>query len=117
MSPGALNGRPYGQFQADIRLCRGRKGFPHVGTEALNQVEVGIVRGRLMGAVRAALKEGVLTREDLIPLVAGPELADYRQLPLEIRATYLDQLELTVQARRVDEPERSVRGKTELEGS
>jgi len=117
MSPEALSARPYGQFHADIRLCQGRKGFPHVGTEPLNQVEVGIVKGRLMGAVRAALKEGILTREDLTPLVAGLEPADHRQLPLEIRATYLDQPELTVQARHVDEPERSVRGKTQLEGS
>jgi len=80
MSPKALSGRPYGQFHADIRLCRGRKGFPHVGTEDLNQVEIGIVRSRLLGAVRAALEEGVLTREDLAALLGTPSSVSIQQL-------------------------------------
>jgi len=82
MSLKALSGQPYGQFQVDIRLCQGRKGFPHVGTEALNQAEKGVVRARLLGAIQAALEEGVLTTDDLAPLVGGLKPVDHRQLTL-----------------------------------
>jgi len=117
MSAEALSSRPYGQFRADIRLCQGRKGFPHVGTESLNQIEMGIVRARLLGAVQAALGDGILTKDDLSPLVGGVNAEDHRQLPLSIRATHLDQPERTGQARHLEEPERSVRGRAKLEGS
>jgi len=69
MSAQALSGRPLGQFHVDIRLCQGKKGFPHVGTESLTEDEAGIVRARLIGAVQAALKEGVLAEKDLAALV------------------------------------------------
>jgi len=84
MSPKALDQQAYGRFQVDIRACNGRKGFPHVATDALDQSERAQVRARLMGTIQAAVNEGVLTREDLGVLVGSPRPTERYQMPLPI---------------------------------
>ena len=117
MSPKALERQAFGRFQVDVRACNGRKGFPHVASDALEPGERAQVRDRLLGTILAAVREGVLTKDDLVALVGGVEpAADHRQLALGIRATHVAEPERTVQARHfLDEPERSVRGRSKLE--
>jgi len=84
MTASALNGRPAGKFEVDIRLCQGRKGFPHVATEVLSRDETDLVRSRLLSAVQAALHEAVLTREDLMALLGVPSSVNPAQIPLPV---------------------------------
>jgi len=83
MSPKALERQAYGRFQVDIRVCNGRKGFPHIATDGLDLNERAQVRARLLGTIQAAVKEGVLTEDDLV-LLAGvvPSVEPHQQLPL-----------------------------------
>lgn len=69
----------------DIRLCNGRKGFPHVATEDLTPDERAQVRARLLGTIQAAVKEGVLSENDLVVLAGAVPSSDPRQVPLAIR--------------------------------
>ena len=78
-----LTRRMVGRFRADIRLCRGRKGLPHVAFEDMTPPERELVRQRLLSAVHAALQEGVLSEEDL--LTPGPASVVARgQIPMSL---------------------------------
>jgi len=78
----AWDRRSYGDFRVDVRLCNGRKGFPHVGTDELNPGERERVRARLVGTIQAAVKEGVLTEDDLVLLAGAVPSVEPQQLPL-----------------------------------
>ena len=65
MSVDALSKRMVGRFRADVRLCQGRKGLPHVAYDDLTRSERDLVRHRLLMALRTALTEGIITTEDL----------------------------------------------------
>ena len=86
MSAEALSKRMVGRFRADIRLCRGRKGLPHVAFEDMSVSEMQLVRQRLLTAVRLALSEEVITNDDLRLLAPGDDVAR-GQIPIPIPAT------------------------------
>lgn len=65
MSPKALEQRAFGRFRVDLRACNGRKGFPHIGTDELDQGEREQIRARLLGTIQAAINEGLLVSGDL----------------------------------------------------
>jgi len=65
MSPKALEQRAFGRFRVDLRACNGRKGFPHIGTDELDQGEREQIRARLLGTIQAAVNEGLLVSGDL----------------------------------------------------
>jgi len=80
----AWDRRSYGDFRVDVRLCNGRKGFPHVGTDELDPGERERVRARLLGTIQAAVKEGVLSREDLGVLAGSPGVTDRYQMVMAL---------------------------------
>lgn len=81
MSQDALSKRKVGRFRADVRLCQGRKGLPHVAYDDLTASEKDIVRRRLLMAVQAALDEGIIAYEDLTYRAPRSE-ASREQLPM-----------------------------------
>jgi len=85
-SASSFEQRPIGLFKVDVRLCQGRKGFPHVAFEDMNEGEVDLVRRRLLATLQSALTEGVISVEDL-ELLAPAKEARSGQLPLAIRVS------------------------------
>lgn len=76
--------RAFGNFKVDVRLCSGRKGFRHIGSDDLNDGERAKVSARLLGSIQAAMEEGILTREDLAILAGSPRPTERYQMPLPL---------------------------------
>ena len=86
MSADALSRRMVGRYRVDIRLCQGRKGLPHVAFEDMSVPEMQLIRQRLLTAVRLALSEEVITKDDLRLLAPADDVAR-GQIPMPIPAT------------------------------
>jgi hypothetical protein len=83
MSSDALSRRSVGRYRVDIRLCRGRKGLPHVAYEDMTGAETELVRQRLLTSVRAAIQEGIINEADL-ELLASTTASPPDQIPMSI---------------------------------
>jgi len=80
-TPHALSKRPLGQYKADIRLCHGRKGLPHIAYDELKPSEIQLLRQRLLQTIQVALQEGILSQTDLHSLAPTTEIPQI-QIPL-----------------------------------
>jgi len=91
----AWDRRGYGDFRVDVRLCNGRKGFPHIGSDELDRGERERLRVRLLSTIQLALREGVLDEGDLAVLANVGPGSDHRQVPLPIQSVVRQRAEGT----------------------
>jgi len=105
MSPKALEQRAFGRFRVDLRACNGRKGFPHIGTDELDQGEREQIRARLLGTIQAAVNEGLLVSGDLEVLSGRAPRSDRSQiaLPLSVGESIGTQAGESIRARAREE--------------